>query len=207
MTSSDNVSLRREVEQLREQLNVSRREGEQTREQLMVSRREVEPLREELAHARLQNETLIKQRPTSTSPAALASTTSPQLSPLATNGPSSPLATNFKTITPSVTMPTSSSPSDVNRRTGEIEELRVELAKLKVAMEKTCLQFERERAQWLDEKNKVIRYQKHLQLNYVQMYRKNKMLETEVEQLMVELENRDLKLTSEHGPIEGESTC
>ena len=39
MTSSDNVSLRREVEQLREQLNVSRREGEQTREQLMVSRR------------------------------------------------------------------------------------------------------------------------------------------------------------------------
>ena len=83
----------------------------------------------------------------------------------------------------------------------------MELTKLKTEMEKTCAQFEQERSQWLDEKNKVIRYQKHLQLNYVQMYRKNKMLEGEVEQLMVELENRDLKLTSENGPIEGESTC
>ena len=49
-----------------------------------------------------------------------------------------------------------------------------------------------EREQWLDEKNKVVRYQKHLQLNYVQMYRKNKMLEAEVEQLTLELENRHI---------------
>ena len=197
MTTKDNLRLRGEVEHLREQL--------------MVSRREVEPLREELAHVQLQNETLVKQRPASTSPALTTSpslaTTSPPISPLATSGPSSPLATISKNIiTPAVAMPTSSLPSDVNR-TGEIEELRVELAKLKTAMEQTCVQFEQERSQWLDEKNKVIRYQKHLQLNYVQMYRKNKMLETEVEQLMVELENRDLKLTSENGPIEGESTC
>ncbi len=89
----------------------------------------------------------------------------------------------------------------------EIDELKVELSRLKMEMERTCEQFEHERVQWLEEKNKVIRYQKHLQLNYVQMYRKNKMLETEVEQLMVELENRELKLTSENGPIEGESTC
>ena len=189
MTTKDNVSLRREVDQLREQL--------------MVSRREVEPLREELAHVRLQNETLAKQR--STSPAAA---TSPPISPMsATNGPQlSPMATTNGVVAMIPSSPSSSLPSDIHRR-AEIEELKVELAKLKTAMEKTCAQFEQERTQWLDEKNKVIRYQKHLQLNYVQMYRKNKMLETEVEQLMVELENRDLKLTSENGLIEGESTC
>ena len=191
MTTKDNVSLRREVDQLREQL--------------MISRREVEPLREELTHVRLQNETLVKQR--STSPATAAAT-SPPISPMsATNGPQlSPMATTNGVVAMIPSSPSSSLPSDIHRR-GEIEELKVELAKLKTAMEKTCAQFEQERTQWLDEKNKVIRYQKHLQLNYVQMYRKNKMLETEVEQLMVELENRDLKLTSENGPIEGESTC
>ena len=49
-----------------------------------------------------------------------------------------------------------------------------------------------EREQWMDEKNKVVRYQRHLQLNYVQMYRKNKMLEADVEQLTLELENRHI---------------
>ena len=191
MTTKDNVSLRREVDQLREQL--------------MISRREVEPLREELTHVRLQNETLVKQR--STSPATAAATSPPILPMSATNGPQlSPMATTNGVVAMIPSSPSSSLPSDIHRR-GEIEELKVELAKLKMAMEKTCAQFEQERTQWLDEKNKVIRYQKHLQLNYVQMYRKNKMLETEVEQLMVELENRDLKLTSENGPIEGESTC
>jgi vacuolar-type H+-ATPase subunit H len=43
--------------------------------------------------------------------------------------------------------------------------------------------FEKEREQWKDEKNKVIRYQKQLQLNYLQMFNKNRMLEAEVEQL------------------------
>ena len=40
--------------------------------------------------------------------------------------------------------------------------------------------FEVEKANWLDEKEKVIRYQKQLQLNYVQMYKRNKTLESEV---------------------------
>ena len=43
--------------------------------------------------------------------------------------------------------------------------------------------FEVEKANWLDEKEKVIRYQKQLQLNYVQMYKRNKTLESEVDQL------------------------
>ena len=43
--------------------------------------------------------------------------------------------------------------------------------------------FEVETANWLSEKEKVIRYQKQLQLNYVSMYKKNKYLESEIEQL------------------------
>jgi len=43
--------------------------------------------------------------------------------------------------------------------------------------------FEVETANWLSEKEKVIRYQKQLQLNYVSMYKKNKSLESEIEQL------------------------
>ena len=63
---------------------------------------------------------------------------------------------------------------------------------------------ETERLQWLEEKNKVIRYQKQLQLNYVQMQRKNTTLEAEVEQLTLELESRDLKLGALNGE---ESVC
>jgi len=43
--------------------------------------------------------------------------------------------------------------------------------------------FEVETANWLSEKEKVIRYQKQLQMNYVSMYKKNKALEMEVDQL------------------------
>nr|KAG5700949.1 hypothetical protein BaRGS_034234 [Batillaria attramentaria] len=64
--------------------------------------------------------------------------------------------------------------------------------------------METERLQWLEEKNKVIRYQKQLQLNYVQMQRKNTALEAEVEQLTLELESRDLKLIAMNGE---ESVC
>ncbi|KAK2192899.1 hypothetical protein NP493_21g10007 [Ridgeia piscesae] len=63
-------------------------------------------------------------------------------------------------------------------------------AEAEIARLKKVLASERE--QWLDEKDKVVRYQKHLQLNYVQMYRKNQSLEAEVEQLTLELENRHI---------------
>ncbi|KAL8566046.1 hypothetical protein ACOMHN_062775 [Nucella lapillus] len=63
---------------------------------------------------------------------------------------------------------------------------------------------ESERMQWLEEKNKVIRYQKQLQLNYIQMQQKNKILEAEVEQLTMELESRHLKLAALNGE---ESVC
>ena len=87
-----------------------------------------------------------------------------------------------------------------------VEGLRAELLRVQVDLEKCRVAFDKEREQWFEEKNKVIRYQKHLQLNYVQMYRKNKMLEAEVEQLMVEIENRDLHL-HEDGQLQQESSC
>jgi hypothetical protein len=54
---------------------------------------------------------------------------------------------------------------------------------LKEEVEQFKENFQVEKANWLDEKEKVIRYQKQLQLNYVQMYKRNKTLESEVDQL------------------------
>ena len=48
--------------------------------------------------------------------------------------------------------------------------------------------FERERLTWAQEKEKVLRYQRQLQLNYVQMYRRSRTLEAEIESLTIDLE-------------------
>ncbi|XP_041368230.1 leucine zipper putative tumor suppressor 2 homolog isoform X2 [Gigantopelta aegis] len=85
-----------------------------------------------------------------------------------------------------------------------IVSLQEEVVKQRQELSEKQVVFDRDREQWLDEKNKVIRYQKQLQLNYVQMFRKNKMLEAEVEQLTLELESRDLKLMAMSGE---ESVC
>lgn len=185
MTSKDNASLRKEVEDIRKQLAHAH----------LVQQSAEEALR------RNQSSPIVRNQ---ASPAG--SVGSGRNSVGGPVSPKSPSSTNPLSINPITANPLSSNPLSSEQRR-EIEELKVELNKLKTEMEKTCSQFEQERTQWLDEKNKVIRYQKHLQLNYVQMYRKNKMLESEVEQLMVELENRDLKLSTENGPIEGESSC
>ena len=86
-----------------------------------------------------------------------------------------------------------------------VDDLMSEIRKLREQLDDVQDNFEKEKEQWLDEKNKVIRYQKQLQLNYVQMYNKNKMLEAEVEQLTLELESRDLKLMALNGGEE--SVC
>lgn len=78
-------------------------------------------------------------------------------------------------------------------------QLQHEIQELRVALQSKNEAFEKEKEQWKDEKNKVIRYQKQLQLNYLQMYNKNRMLEAEVEQLTLDLENRDLKLMAING--------
>ncbi|XP_067656624.1 leucine zipper putative tumor suppressor 2 homolog [Haliotis asinina] len=95
-------------------------------------------------------------------------------------------------------------PSIVSARDRQIAELKDEVDRLRDEILVHRANFEKDRETWLDEKNKVIRYQKQLQLNYVQMYRKNRTLEAEVEQLTLELESRDLKLMAMNGE---ESVC
>lgn len=48
--------------------------------------------------------------------------------------------------------------------------------------------FEKERLIWTEEKEKVLRYQKQLQVNYIQMYRRTRALEAEVDSLKLERE-------------------
>lgn len=82
----------------------------------------------------------------------------------------------------------------------ENEKLRMQLIEAKKGMDYERGSHENERINWLEEKEKVIKYQKQLQLNYVQMFRRNHSLEREVEQLTIELESRDYRTI-------GESNC
>ena len=61
--------------------------------------------------------------------------------------------------------------------------------------------FESERSHWLDEKEKVIRYQKQLQLNYVQMYKRNKVLESEMEALNKSLADAEARAQQFQTPV------
>merc|ERR1712061_696797 len=67
---------------------------------------------------------------------------------------------------------------------------------LKEEVEQFKENFQVEKANWLDEKEKVIRYQKQLQLNYVQMYKRNKTLEAEIESLNKNVDDLTTQLSS-----------
>ncbi|XP_043558136.1 leucine zipper putative tumor suppressor 3-like [Chiloscyllium plagiosum] len=62
----------------------------------------------------------------------------------------------------------------------QIERLQGELRLERQQHEQQVAQFEEERQTWQDEKEKVIKYQKQLQLNYVEMYQKNQALESKL---------------------------
>merc|ERR1712141_573229 len=79
---------------------------------------------------------------------------------------------------------------DLQEKEEEIEKLQNDLGNLITEVKELKSEasisketFETEKSMWLDEKEKVIRYQKQLQLNYVQMYKRNKTLESEIESL------------------------
>ncbi|XP_022242015.1 leucine zipper putative tumor suppressor 2 homolog [Limulus polyphemus] len=84
----------------------------------------------------------------------------------------------------------------------EVERLRSELAISRKQLEITRDNIEEERIQWLEEKEKVIKYQKQLQLNYVQMYRRNRTLESELEHMTLELGG-----VKDFNSLAGESQC
>ncbi|XP_006012433.1 leucine zipper putative tumor suppressor 2a [Latimeria chalumnae] len=74
----------------------------------------------------------------------------------------------------------------------QVERLKAELLYERRRSEDQLEGFEEERRTWHEEKEKVIRYQKQLQHNYIQMYRQNRELEREMRQLNLELEARDI---------------
>ncbi|XP_077388595.1 NEDD4-binding protein 3-A [Festucalex cinctus] len=63
------------------------------------------------------------------------------------------------------------------------ERLRAELLLERRQSEAQAAAFEEERRTWQTEKDKVIRYQKELQASYLEMYRRNAVLERELRQL------------------------
>uniref|UniRef100_A0A8C6USN8 Leucine zipper putative tumor suppressor 2 homolog n=1 Tax=Neogobius melanostomus TaxID=47308 RepID=A0A8C6USN8_9GOBI len=74
----------------------------------------------------------------------------------------------------------------------EVDRLKAELIYERRTSEEQLSRFEDERRVWHEEKEKVIRYQKQLQQNYIQMYRRNRDLERVMRELSLELENRDM---------------
>ncbi|KAM4637070.1 leucine zipper putative tumor suppressor 2 isoform 1-T3 [Discoglossus pictus] len=81
----------------------------------------------------------------------------------------------------------------------QVERLREELIYERRRTEDQTEHFEEERQIWQEEKEKVIRYQKQLQHNYIQMYRQNRELERDIKQLTLELEARELDEFDLHG--------
>ncbi|XP_015203331.1 leucine zipper putative tumor suppressor 2 homolog [Lepisosteus oculatus] len=75
----------------------------------------------------------------------------------------------------------------------QVERLRAELMYERRRSEDQLEAFEDERRVWQEEKEKVIRYQKQLQQNYIQMYRRNRELEHVMRELSLELETRELE--------------
>ncbi|XP_070846381.1 leucine zipper putative tumor suppressor 2 homolog isoform X1 [Chaetodon trifascialis] len=73
----------------------------------------------------------------------------------------------------------------------QMDRMRTELAFERQRAEQQTGSFEEERRIWHEEKDKVIRYQKQLQQNYVQMYRRNRELEQLLQELSQELESRE----------------
>ncbi|XP_034049160.1 leucine zipper putative tumor suppressor 2 homolog [Thalassophryne amazonica] len=69
----------------------------------------------------------------------------------------------------------------------QMDRLTTDLASERQRAKEQAGSFEEERRVWQEEKNKVISYQKQLQQNYVQMYRKNR----ELEQLLQELSQEE----------------
>ncbi|XP_054454974.1 leucine zipper putative tumor suppressor 2 homolog [Anoplopoma fimbria] len=73
----------------------------------------------------------------------------------------------------------------------QMDRMRAELAFERQRADQQTGGFEEERKIWQEEKDKVIRYQKQLQQNYVQMYRRNRELEQMLQELSQELESRE----------------
>lgn len=86
---------------------------------------------------------------------------------------------------------TSHENEDLKASKHQTERLKAELAYERQHSCDRAAAFESERKSWEEEKDKVIRYQKQLQENYVQMYKRNRDLERSLRELKLELESRE----------------
>lgn len=81
-------------------------------------------------------------------------------------------------------------------RTLSLPELQRELENARREVETCRLELEQERQNWKAEKEKVIDYQKRLQLSYLQILHKNRLLELDVQQLTGEMAELDIRQLS-----------
>ena len=95
---------------------------------------------------------------------------------------------------------------EIEKLQSELDQLASAVKELKTEASETKTTFETEKAHWLDEKEKVIRYQKQLQLNYVQMYKRNKTLEAEIESLNKNVDDLTTQLSSATAKKESKSS-
>ena len=79
---------------------------------------------------------------------------------------------------------------------GEKETLHKQLWAIEQQLVVREQEFDRERQQWAEDKRKVIKYQKLLQENYVQMYKRSQNLEREVKSLTSQLQRAGLSVTN-----------
>ena len=63
------------------------------------------------------------------------------------------------------------------------EQLRAELLQERLRGQEQALRFEQERRTWQEEKERVLRYQREIQGGYMDMYRRNQVLEQELRAL------------------------
>ncbi|XP_067286274.1 leucine zipper putative tumor suppressor 2 homolog [Pseudorasbora parva] len=80
---------------------------------------------------------------------------------------------------------------DLKASKQQMERIKAELTYERQHASDRAVAFESERKSWEEEKDKVIRYQKQLQQNYVQMYKRNQDLERSLRELRLELESRE----------------
>ncbi|KAF6213734.1 hypothetical protein GE061_011456 [Apolygus lucorum] len=71
------------------------------------------------------------------------------------------------------------------------EDLAAELKEVREVLAQERHDWEQERGTWASEKTKVLEYQKQLQFNYVQMYRRTRELERELESVTKQLDSKD----------------
>lgn len=79
---------------------------------------------------------------------------------------------------------------DVEALQRALEKLKEQLREERQQKEDMVSSFQLERQTWDREKDKVIRYQKQLQYNYLQMHQRNQDLEKVLRELTAELESR-----------------